>query len=319
MGILSKIRDQFALASGNFSSMFKNVEIPQLPEAVTCLLAEFKKEYPDIQRLSQIISSDVEISAKVLRTVNSALFGLPSPVKSIHNAIMILGLSSIQTITLSYAIKAAVPRPKGRLFDQDAFWRDSLLRALLARQLARHSRLKEEDEAFTASLLSNLAIPVLLCVWEKYYRPIVEQWRGSTKRMSWVEREDFGWDHAQAGAWILKSWDFPDEIVGLVGSHNFSIDKIRRYQLDQTVARSVATASLLPSILRPSIKDNKTLIETAHEEFALTSGQFADMINVISAEFNDIREQFEIRDMDSNHVFEGLLDLCDSNYVENSR
>jgi len=273
---------------------------------------------PDIQRLSQIISSDIEISTKVLRTVNSAFYALPNPVKSIHNAIMILGLKSIQTITLSYAMKAAIPKPKGRLFDQDAFWRDSLLRALLARSIARHSQLTDMDEAFTASLISNLAIPVLLSVWEKYYIPVVEKWRDSAKRLSSLEYEDFGWDHAQAGAWILKSWDFPDEIVGLVGSHNFSLEKIRQYNLDQTVARSVATASLLPSMFRPCMEDNKFLIKTVQKEFELSLDQFAGMLNDILVEFSDIREQFDIRDITDNLVFEGLLELCDCNYVEKS-
>lgn len=312
MGVLANIREQYAIASGNFNVLFKNVEIPHLPEAVTCLLSEFRKESPDIHQLSQIISSDVEISTKVLRTVNSALYALPNPVKSIQNAIMLLGLKSIQSITLSYTMMAAVPKPKGRLFDQDVFWMDSLLRALLARSLARHNRSNDADEAFTASLFSNLAIPVLLSIWEKYYIPVVEKWKESDMRLSRLEQKDFGWDHAQAGAWILKSWDFPDEIVGLVGSHNYSMEKIREYNLDQTVARSVALASLLPSILRPSMEANNALMETVQNEFELTSDRFAEMIHDISTEFDDIREQFDIRDMDENPVIEGLLELCDS-------
>ncbi|MHC4945657.1 MAG: HDOD domain-containing protein [Planctomycetota bacterium] len=317
MGALSKIREHAAISSGNFSAMFKDAKIPQLPAAVACLIEEFNKEEPEIRRLTEIISSDLEVSTKILRTVNSALYGLPNQVKSIQNGIMLLGLRSIRTIALSYTLKASIPKPKGKLFDQEAFWTDSLLRALLARSLASHHTHVEKDETFTASLLSNLAIPVLLSTWGDYYSPVVEQWRDSNQRLSRLEREDFGWDHAQAGAWILKLWDFPDEMVGLIGAHSLSIEEIRQHGLGQTIALPVATASLLPSVLRPSLDDCKELIDRATENFSMTPIEFGYLIRDIGEKFEDIRDMFGLRDRNACNILESICEVCDPQPAEN--
>ncbi|MFH2000060.1 MAG: HDOD domain-containing protein [Planctomycetota bacterium] len=319
MGPFSKIREHFALASGNFARLFKEVEIPQLPEAVACLITEFNQQEPDIPKLTRIISSDIEISTKIIRTVNSALYGLPNEVKSIQSAITLLGLRSIRTIALSYSMRSSIPSPKGGLFDQDAFWTDSLIRALMARSMARKYLACNEDEAFTVSLLSDVALPVLLSVWNQYYEPIVDRWKSSCQRLSRLEQENFGWDHAQAGAWILKSWEFPDELVSLVSVHNLSIDGIRELGLDRTVALPVATAALLPSVLRHSEEGCKKFMETALVLCSLKPGEFAGLVQDTQERFNGIREQFGINAMDSQRLFDSLLMLCDPMLVENAK
>ncbi|MHC4944325.1 MAG: HDOD domain-containing protein [Planctomycetota bacterium] len=313
-----KIREFAAMASGNFAALFKDVEIPQLPAAVTCLIEEFNKKDPDINKLTEIISSDMELSAKIMRTVNSALYGLTNPVKSVHSAIVLLGLKSIRTIALSYTMKASVPKPKGGLFDQEAFWTDSLLQALLSRSLAQKHKPGEEDEAFTASLLSHLGLPVLLCTWGEYYVPIIEQWKAGTLRLSLNERQDFGWDHAQASAWILKSWGFPDEIVGLVGAHNLTRDEIRQHGIEQTVALPIATASMLPSVLRPNMEEGRELFDTVLENFSLTPMEFGDMIQDVKAKFDDIRDLFGLTDRNADSMLESILELCGSQLAERS-
>ena len=318
MGILERIRQHAAVASGNFASMFKEVEIPPLPAATTRLIAELNKPEPDIGQVAKIISADLEVSAKVMKTINSSLYSLPSKVKSVQHAMTLLGLRSIQAIAFSYTMKATIPKPKGDLFDQEAFWTDSLLRALLARSLTRGSPAGGEDEAFTVMILADVALPVLLCVWRDYYTPIVEQWKTSTERLSQIEREDFGWDHAQAGAWILKSWSFSDEIVCLAGSHNLSISEIRQLGLEQTIALPLATASILPSVLRPSEERSRLLIRTACEAFSMTAKELGGLFSEVQSNFNDIREQFDLRDRNTSSMFESLISLSDSQLAEQS-
>jgi len=310
METFTKIREHFAMASGNFAKLFKGIEIPQLPEAVACLINEFNQTEPDIPRLTQVISSDVEISTKVLRTVNSAFYGLANEVASVQNAITLLGLRSIRSIALSYTMKSSVPCPEGELFDQDVFWTDSLIRALMARCLAHKDFAREEDEAFTAGLLSDVALPVLLTMWNRYYEPIVDIWTSSTQRLSQMEYDDFGWDHAQAGAWILKSWGFSDELVSLVGVHNRPLDEIREQGLAKTVAPAVATAALLPSVLRPNMEENQAFIETACTLCSLTSGQMASLIGEVQEQYNGIREQFGISGTNAREMLDSLLSLC---------
>lgn len=306
MGIFEKIRSHAAIASGNFASMFKNIEVPPLPAVATRLISEFNRAEPDMQEITKIISSDLEISSKVIRTVNSSLFGLPNQIKSIQQAIPLLGLRSIRTIALSYAMKKSLPKPSGKLFNHEAFWADSLARALLARSLTHYFRPGEKDEVFTAMLLADIALPVLLSVWSDYYSPIFSQWRDNCERLSQIERKDFGWDHAQAGAWILKSWDFPDEFVCLVGVHNLTIDELKNLGLEKTIALPLAVASLLPSVLKPDEKRAKLMNETIMNSFAMPEDYFRNMVAGIQISFAEMRDHFDLKDQKFN-IFELVL------------
>lgn len=282
------------MASGNFATMFKDVNIPPLPAAVAKLIAEINHPEPDVTRLELIISAEPEVAVKVIRTINSAYFGLKSPVLSIRHAITLLGLKNIRAIILSYAMHKTLPRPEGKLFDHEAYWTDSLLKALLARSLARRELPEQQDEAFTAMLLADVALPVLLCNWRRYYESVVERWAEEPTRLSQIERVDFGWDHAQASAWILQYWDFPEPIVCMTGAHNLELERIAEMGLRGSIAPAVATAALLPSVLKRDAERCRQLVRAATAEFALTAADGRTIIDEVSEDFAAICVQFEL-------------------------
>ncbi|OOZ36581.1 HDOD domain-containing protein [Solemya velesiana gill symbiont] len=226
---MNKIRRHSAVAGGNFEKIFQGTEIPPLPSAIFRIVTEVGKEEPDLSELSNMITAVPEVASKILSTVNSAYFSLPHKVNSIKHGVTILGLKNIRPLVLSFAMKESLPKPKSQLFQVQDFWSDSLLKALFARSLADIHCKVDREEAFTAMLLADIALPVLLSSWGEYYEPLVKQWQTTPCRLSETERQSFQWDHAQAGAWILQSWDFPPEL-----------------ELEETVALPTITAALLP-------------------------------------------------------------------------
>ncbi len=243
MGLFNKLRRHAAVARGDFQMLSKDLKIPPLPAAVNQLLAEINRSEPNIDRLVKLISADPEITAKVIKTVNSSLYSPRVPVADVKRAVTMLGLAQIRSIVLAFATMEALPQPKGNGFDHNAFWIDSLLRAILARALSQQRFSGQLDEVFTAALLSELAVPLLLCVWAEYYEPVVAEWQTSDRRLSDIEREQFGWDHAQAGAWIVQSWEFPEEMICYIGAHNMSMEKLQEMELQDTIVMPLAVAS----------------------------------------------------------------------------
>ena len=294
MGIFDTIKRHAAVAAGNFPAMLTGVDIPPLPSAVTRLLAELRSADPDPSRILRMISTSPELMARVIRTVNSARFGLRQEVTGVRHALALLGCRQIRSIVLSYAVREALPRPRGRAFKHDAFWTDSLVRALLARGIARYCGLTSEraEEAFTAALIADLALPVLLVSWGDYYAPLLAQWDAGAARLSAVEGEQLGWTHAQAGAWMLQAWGFPDEIVCFVGAHGHEPAEIRALELAATPALPVAIACLLPSGLAPHGARAARLITAAREEAGLTPEQLADLARAVAEQVQETRELF---------------------------
>lgn len=312
MGLLNKIRRHAAVAKGDFGTLFQDVKVPPLPAAVQRLISEINQPEPDIGLLMKLISSDPEISAKVIKTVNSSLYCPRVPVVDVKRAVTLLGFGQIRSIVLAYATMDAIPQPAGNLFDHNSFWTDSLLRAILARALSRKLFSDQMDEVFTASLLSELAIPVLLCIWQDYYQPIVIEWATSPKRLSDLERQHFGWDHAQAGAWIVQSWEFPEEMVCYIGAHNISMEKICELGLQDTIVLPLAIAACSPSVLKPDPGSADQVFQAAVEWLEMDANQFEAAIVEAQDTLTEILALFELPDQKAVKIFDDLLCAADA-------
>jgi len=294
MGILDKIMHRSPLAKGNFEAIFEKIEIPALPSATTLLLSEATKEEPDLKRVEQIISTSQSLSAKVLRLINSALYALPNRISSVFHAIGMLGMDRVREIALAFAMVEGLPRPEKEYFDHEAFWADSLLRALFARSFAKISDPARSDEAFTAMLLADVAVPVLIRNWEKDYEPALMRWADGGGRLDEIERELFLWDHGRAGAWILRKWNFPDNLVDLVAAHTLSLDEVEEMEIKDSLALPMAVASQGPSVLRPDVARATRMMEAASRAFGLDRNGLRKLVFDLQVELEESRKLFEI-------------------------
>jgi HD-like signal output (HDOD) protein len=280
-------RDEFAAA-------FQHVRLPVLPAAVSRLLAEVNSPAAEVERIERIIAAEPLISAKVLRTINSSHFALRTQVTSIRHAVALLGLDRIRSIVLSFAILESVPHPPTALFKHEAFWTDTLLRSLLARILSRRSGLGDEEEAFTAMMLADISVPILLTVYADTYLSVFARWRGQPNELAQLERDHVGWDHALASAWILEKWEFPPTLVTVAGAHNCTAEQIHRQGLGDTVALPVMVASLLPSALKPDAARCRNLIRVARKELNIAPPAWSAIHDQVRKSFGAICTEFKL-------------------------
>ncbi len=312
MGLINKLRRHAAVARGDFEMLSKGLKIPPLPAAVNQLIAEINRSEPDIDLLVQLISADAEITAKVLKTVNSSLYSPRVPVANVKRAVTLLGLAQIRSIVLAFATMDALPRPKGNRFNHNAFWIDSLLRAILARALSNKRFSQQLDDVFTAALLSELALPLLLCIWNEYYEPIVAEWESNSRRLSDIEHQHFGWDHAQAGAWIVQSWEFPEEMVCYIGAHNMSMEKIVEMALQDTIVMPLAVASLVPSVLNPDPALAASVFDEACHHLEMDAREFIDAIEAAKVTLTELLALFELPEEKAIHIFDELIAIAEN-------
>ena len=139
----------------------------------------FKKPHPLLLPLTQtafepnelfeLIKTDPQITAKILRRVNSPVFGLLKPITSIHHAIIYLGVGTVKNIALHYALDSnqAFDNDKQELAYQKLL-NASYLASSLTLMMAKELRLEEAAELSTSCLLSYLGDMALLASDEKY-------------------------------------------------------------------------------------------------------------------------------------------------------
>ncbi len=200
-------------------SILSGITIPAQLAIIKDLMAEQAKEDPDMQRITDIIGSDVRISAATIKRANSPFFGARGKIGSIQHAVLQLGYRNVFCVVMSLSLQAASSFIKGQ-FMQD-FWARSNAVAGAALFLARKLRLTvAPDEAYVAGLFMNCGIPLLSQRFKDYEEVYSAAQASSERKITDVENEKYGSDHAIVGYVVCKSWDLPEEHLRCVLLHH---------------------------------------------------------------------------------------------------
>ena len=103
----------------------------------------------DIGELSDIIGTDVSLSHKIMKFINSSANGAKVEIDSIRRAVVLLGINTIKNWATLIALAAASDKP-------DELCRVALVRARCCEQLAKKAGQSNPDSYFTLGLFSTL-------------------------------------------------------------------------------------------------------------------------------------------------------------------
>jgi two-component system, cell cycle response regulator len=180
--------------------------LPSLPPVAVHVLRLCQRENFDIADVARAIGADAPLSAKVIALVNSPLFAMRQEVKTVSQALVLLGVNAVRTIALSVAIAGDLQAHERAGFDHRAFWRRAVFAATAAQDLARLGGLRHPEEAFLAALLQDVGQLALSQAASDQYHPITHTAGTDHKRLIALETQAFGCDHAEVGRWLMAQW-----------------------------------------------------------------------------------------------------------------
>ena len=111
------------------------------------LIAAVQDPAVELERLDDIISTDMGISYRLLRLINSAYFSLPQPVGSVHHALVMLGIEQVRMWTVLIALAEFDDRPSELV-------RTTLTRARMCELIAGATGAATPAAHFTVGLFS---------------------------------------------------------------------------------------------------------------------------------------------------------------------
>jgi putative nucleotidyltransferase with HDIG domain len=197
-------------------------ELPPLPGAVTKVLDETNRQEPDMHRIDEIVSGDQALASKILRIVNSAYYGLSRQVTSVGQAVLILGIQQIRTITLSVGSMSAFSG-KGQADAEGMarFWQHSFATAATCSALCAKLNVdrKTTDEISTVGILHDVGRMFFYCNFKPSYQKIVNKAMQCGTTYEEEETEFLGDTHAGIGAIVADSWELPEKIVDAIRAH----------------------------------------------------------------------------------------------------
>lgn len=240
---------QDSLADFTLSALPPTLSLPALPSAVTRFIERSRKESASLKELAAIVETDTGLTLELLKHVNSSFIGLREKVRTVQQALALLGIRQSKLFVISVGTQAAIRARKSKLINQTCFWNSSLQRAIFAREVAKLLRV-DEDCAFAGSLLQDYLLPVTTNDLYDRYTSFVENRSACPESLCTYEQAQFGWDHAMAAASLAHRWKLPDELVCCILFHHHGLYLLADPRLGRTSAAAVAISALLPDQLR---------------------------------------------------------------------
>ncbi len=203
-------------------------ELPPLPTAVAKVLDETNRQEPDMHKIDEIISGDQALASKVLRIVNSAYYGLSRQVTSVGQAVLILGIQQVRTITLSVGSIAAFSS-KGPVDSEGMrrFWQHSFATAAACTALCSKLNVERKlaDEISTIGILHDVGRMFFYCNFKPTYQKLVLKANQNCTSYETEEKQFLGETHAGIGAIVADKWELPEKIVTGIRLHEGPFDE----------------------------------------------------------------------------------------------
>mgnify|MGYP002622868609 CR=1 FL=1 len=223
-------------------------QLYSLPAAAVEVLELTEQPNVDAQQLRCAIEKDPALTVRVLRVVNSALFGLSRPVDDLNQAIALLGIKPLKLLVLGFSLP-------DKLFADVAadllrrYWALSLTRAVAARELSEVLGHSGADEAFLAGLLRDLGMLAIVQQVGRPYVAFLQRAISENIDLAELERELLGFTHVECSARLLTRWHLPPSLVETIALSD-SVDRLEeaspeRRGLLQVVLLATQLAELL--------------------------------------------------------------------------
>lgn len=200
----------------------------------------------DVRDVIEALSLDQALTVTVLRRANSATTGPYQPVKTVRDATLRLGTSSLMSLVLSSAVSGRMEQalPAYGLSDGE-LWRQSVAASVAAEVIRPAAKVPVPFETSTAALLHDIGKVVIA----KHFGADLVSMIGHAAAaengdLCEAERAAFGVSHADVGGVVAQQWRLPYSIVeGIIHHHRTDPD-----QSPISAAVSLACA-MVPEIL----------------------------------------------------------------------
>lgn len=190
--------------------------VPRIYQQLTHVLARTEADASDV---AEVVVQDPAMCAKLLQLVNSSFFARSRTLSDVRQAVMLLGMETVQNLALSCgAFSAAEFSHVSGLPSIESIQRHSLKTAAIAKKIAGGGA--AGNDAFMAGVLHDVGLLVLAArMPDQLAASLALCERESIPRYE-AERRVLGVTHAEVGAYLLGLWGLPYPVVEAVANHH---------------------------------------------------------------------------------------------------
>jgi diguanylate cyclase (GGDEF)-like protein len=279
---------------GNLHDRLVNCKtLPSIPAVVMKVVDMCSDDNISLGQIAKVLGRDPALSATVLKVANSAYYWVATEVKTIDRAVCTLGINATLSLVLSYSFVRIMHSKDKQGFDYSYYWQRSVITAVAARTMDKWSHPVHREELFLAGLLQDIGMLVLGEAMPDKYGPLILTAKRDHTQLVLLEKELLGADHSKVGAWLLESWNLPEDLrLSLAYSHEPQSNpkkEIQGYINVTALAGDIAEIWTNPATIDATSRANESaagLLKMTADNFNLIIGQTAESIPEVTSYLN---------------------------------
>jgi len=196
----------------------KSSTLFSLPDVYMKLQQVIRKPDTGINDIADLISTDVSLTARLLKVANSSFYSFPAEIDTISRAINLIGTDQLMNLVLATSVAGSFSSVPEDVIDMDSFWRHNVDAALVARSLAVAGKLPDVERLFVIGLLHNVGKLIALTELPDLAKEALEC---DHSHDPWLcQQRVLGFTFAECGAELLSNWGLPEGLVESVRFQN---------------------------------------------------------------------------------------------------
>lgn len=260
----------------------------------------------DTRALKDCLERDPALTTRILKVVNSSLFGLTRPATDLGQALALLGTRPLKMLVLGFSLPKELFA--GLAADVLArYWRRTLVKAVAARDLAERLFAAPSDEAFTAGLVQDIGLLALVQQLGEPYLRLVDHCQTHGGDLLERELETLGFDHAVLSARLLGRWGLPPTLCSAIAVPH-DLRRISQLDPDQRqLPQILHLADLLARLIEQPFGSALHELLTAGQEYcSLTFDRLKPLVGALQNKVADLAEVLSL-DLPAGERYVDLL------------
>ncbi len=219
-------------------------DLPPMPQVASRAIAMVENPDTMAQELTELLSSDTALAARVLKIANSAMFSRQREITTLNQAIMIIGFKALKGIIVAATLRQ-LNKGFGKL--EKMVWENSMCVATCSTVISKRLSKRYVEEIFLLGLLHSLGQVVLLAqpATVKDYKKVLQVIQEKQIPYAEAEQEVFGFAHPLIGALVAKKWNFSAETCQVILHYS---DPLEGDKPDTDMDEKVAIVQLADAI-----------------------------------------------------------------------
>jgi HD-like signal output (HDOD) protein len=198
----------------------RGFSVPAQPTLLLELLKLMAVPNPDINAISSAISKDIAVSAAILKTINSPLYGLNRTITDIKMSVNYIGIFGVVMLVTENLLKKSFD-PKSCSIDLEPFWLLTSEIANIATRLGKQFKPDIiNDKFFSLGLFHACGIPVMAMKYNNYQDLLDQALTTPEIALTDIEEQQYNFNHATIGYYVASSWRLPKDVCQIILQHH---------------------------------------------------------------------------------------------------